>query len=173
MADWTEWLPFVVIPFLCFWVAWGKSAEATGNARAGVKLVLTHICAFAAMFAFLNYKSPERQVAEQLLGRMTIKWTHDGKTEYFNMFGSGSEYGEKYEGAPAPRSTEGYSYATWVQNTAGAYYTLTYTNRGVGLWFNDNHWEYISYKQLFKSDEFELIKSRGFWPKLPTDVNLK
>jgi hypothetical protein len=79
---WTEWLPFVAIPFLCLWVAWGKAAEATGNARAGVKMVLVHICAIAAMFAFLNYKSPERRVAELLLDRMTIKWTHDGKTEY-------------------------------------------------------------------------------------------
>ena len=183
---WTEYLPFLAIPLLLVWAKFGKAAEATGNARAGAKMVLAHICAIAAMFAWINYKSPERQVAEQLLNRMTIKWTHDGKTEYFKTYGrdiskgflfffSGS--GVKYEGAPPPRSTEGYSYATWVKNSEGAYYDMTYTNRGVGFWFNNYgekmHWEYISYQQLLKSEEFELIKSRGFWPKLSTDVYLK
>jgi hypothetical protein len=186
---WTEWLPFVAIPLLCLWVKFGKAAEATGNSRSGVKMVLAHICAIAAMFACLNYKSPERQVAEQLLDRMTIKWTHDGKTEYFHTYSVDIDRpvlpnwhaGVKYEGAPAPRSTEGYSYASWVQNTEGDYYDLVYSNRGVGFWFNDQyrsgvkmHWEYISYKQLFESEEFELIKSKNFWPtRPPTETGLK
>jgi L-lactate permease len=111
--SWMQWLPFVAIPLLCLWVKWGKAAEATGNSRSGIKMVLAHICAVIAMLALLNYKSPERQVAEHLLNHMTIKWTHDCKTEYFQTYFAGpvADCGWKYEGVPAPRSTEGYSYA--------------------------------------------------------------
>jgi L-lactate permease len=77
--SWMQWLPFVAIPLLCLWVKWGKAAEATGNSRSGIKMVLAHICGVIAMLALLNYKSPERQVAKHLLNHITIKWTHDGR----------------------------------------------------------------------------------------------
>jgi hypothetical protein len=129
----------------------------------------------------VNYKSPERQVAEQLLNHMTIKWTHDGKTEYFKTYDYNHSFlddkqpsGVKYEGVPAPSSTYDYSWASWVKDREGVYYDLECGNRRVGFWLRKptderGHWEYISYEQLFKSREFELIKSRGFWPMEPSE----
>jgi hypothetical protein len=77
-----------------------------------------------------------------------------------------ADCGWKYEGVPGPRSTEGYSYASWVQSEEGSYYHLKFTNKGVGFWFENYgekmHLEYINYEQLFKNEEFKLIKSKNF-----------
>jgi hypothetical protein len=127
--------------------------------------------AFAAVFACVNYKSPERQVAEEMLKHRTIKWEHDGKTEYFMTWDFVLYKGDGPSGAyfEGPAST-GVPDCNWHVNDKGgeAGYSITYTNKGLTIMIHhigDAHdrREYISYEQLLKSKEIELIESDEFF----------
>jgi hypothetical protein len=165
--DWSQWLPFVAIPPLFLWVKWGKAAEATENSRPGVKMLLAHVCAFAALFATVHYKSPGRQVAEEMLRHRTLKWEHDGKTEYFSLFdqprnsvdwGSGAYY-------VGPALIDDVYDHNWkINSKRDEYFDIAFTNKGLDIMFfgysKIDRREFITYEQLFNSKEIELIDGR-------------
>jgi hypothetical protein len=81
------------LPWLCLigtWaLLWGWALSEKPRERSehlskyGIYwLLAAHICAIAAV----NYKSPERIVAEEALNHLTIKWNHDSKSEYFMLY---------------------------------------------------------------------------------------
>jgi hypothetical protein len=56
--SWSQWLPLVAIPLLLSWVKWGKAARPTAaHSRSGIKMLFAHVCAFAALFATINYNA--------------------------------------------------------------------------------------------------------------------
>jgi hypothetical protein len=164
---WSQWLPLVAIPPLFLWVKWGKTTEASENSRSGVKMLLAHVCAIAALFATVHYKSPGRQVAEEMLRHRTLKWEHEGKTEYFMLFDQPRNNvdwasGEYYAG---PALTDVYDRNWKINGVIEKYFDVAFNNKGLDLLFFGYgpriiRREFITYQQLFNSKEIELIDSQ-------------
>jgi hypothetical protein len=167
------------------WAIRGKAAERSNPSRYGIlRILAVHVCAVAAMFSCINYKSPERRVAEQILDHMTIRWDHDGKSEYFNVYDESISHtivdnwfsGRCYEGIPTSR----YDQTCWTKDFSGKPFNLKYDNKGLHFFIDDqgygreNRREFISYEKLFKSKEVELIASNKFFPvALPKTAEVK
>jgi hypothetical protein len=132
-------------------------------------MLFAHVCAFAALFAIVHYKSPARQVAEEMLRHRTLKWEHDGKTEYFRLFDQPRNIvdwasGEYYAG---PALTGGYpTDRNWkiYGGERDKYIDIAFTNKGLDVMISSFgsgivRREFITYEQLFNTKEIELIDS--------------
>ena len=137
-----------------------------------IRHLIIHVCAIAAVVVCVNYglyKTSERKVAEEMLKHRTIKWEHDGKTEYFFVFNAPRnsvdwDSGECYSGPP---STDLYDRNWKVSDGEGRAFDLQYKNDGLDVMFfydgTIGRREFISYEQLFKSKDIELIDSNKVW----------
>jgi hypothetical protein len=117
----------------------------------------------------MGYKSPGRQVAEEMLRHRTLKWEHGGKTEYFRLFDAPRNIVDwaagEYDIGPA--LTGGYpTDHNWKIYGGGGdkYIDIAFTNKGLDVMISSSgegmvRREFITYEQLFNSKEIELIDS--------------
>ena len=117
----------------------------------------------------MGYKSPGRQVAEEMLRHRTLKWEHGGKTEYFRLFDQPRSIVDwaagEYDVGPA--LTGGYpTDHNWKIYGGGGdkYIDIAFTNKGLDVMISSFgsgivRREFITYEQLFNTKEIELIDS--------------
>jgi hypothetical protein len=116
-----------------------------------------------AAVALIHYKTPERIAAEEMLKYKTIKWVHDGKTEYFNLYSGSDPYkidlyrfaGEKYE-TPNLRIGQSEPVDLIYDNNGLKICVTKHINKN-GKLETKYEWEFISYEKLFRSEEVELL----------------
>jgi hypothetical protein len=175
---WSAWLPWVLILLLYGWTSWGRTTEGATPKLTLALLLIAHAGAIGFVHYGL-YKSPEQRVAEEMLKHRTIKWEHDGKIEYFCTYDPETPAGYGY-------TDSGLYYAesasTGLFDHDGFYRTEPVSTGAFDqngnfkgherytIWFYSNRLAIvdigssgrpinISYEQLFKSKDIELIDS--------------
>jgi hypothetical protein len=178
VLGWSAWLPFGLMVLLCAWACWERaSASAADSTSTVVILMIVHVCAIGWVYYGL-YKSPEQRVAEEMLKHRTIKWEHNGKIEYFCTYDPETPAGYGYTDSGL-YYTESASTGLFDQDGAyrtGPVSTGAFDRNGnfkghkrYSIWFYNDRLIInsedsgerirISYEQLFKSKDIELIDS--------------
>jgi hypothetical protein len=175
---WADWSLICAMLLLVIWALRSRVFESAGSTSIVYLILIAHVCAIAAVAACVNYglyKSPERRVAEEMLKHRTIKWEHDGKTEYFrthdpesadyDYVDSGLSYTESastglfdYNGAYRTRPVSTGAFDQNGHFKGDEHYTIWFYNDRLTIERSGQHIK-ISYEQLFKSKDIELIDS--------------
>ena len=177
---WAQWLPICAVIALWIWMLLSRASEKAEPML--IRHLIIHVCAIAAVVVCVNYglyKTSERKVAEEMLKHRTIKWEHDGKTEYFrthdpesadyDYVDSGLSYTESastglfdYNGAYRTRPVSTGAFDQNGHFKGDEHYTIWFYNDRLTIERSGQHIK-ISYEQLFKSKDIELIDSNKVW----------